>query len=121
MALGKAAFDGHCGDDTLWTHRRLGKPLKRKRQERDGWGETSLDQEAEESLRELRAPGRQAASGNAGKGLGVMSAWVRRSLLEEWSGWQGSSPDLKSQSRRVCLGGSPRALTRVLIFLALPA
>lgn len=32
-----------------------------------------------------RQAGRQAA-GSAGKGLGVMLAWVTRSLLGEWSG-----------------------------------
>lgn len=42
----------------------------------------SLEQEAEESLWEPRAPGRQAVAGSAGKGLGVMLAWVTAGRVE---------------------------------------
>lgn len=75
VALSKAAFDCHCDDETLWTYRGPSKPLQRKGQERDGWSGglgISLEREAEDSLWEPRAPGRQAGRqlGVQGKGSG---------------------------------------------------
>lgn len=59
-------------------------------------------------------------AGSQGLGFRERLAWVRRSVQREWS--VGKGPHRTSSlGPGGWLGGSPRALTRVLIFLARPA
>lgn len=62
------------------------------------WGQAR----SERHKREFGGQGLQA--GSQGLGFRERLAWVRRSVQRRVECWQGSPQDLKSRSRRVCLG-----------------